>query len=227
MSKRYDGFSLTVIELTDIELIERARAGDHNAFSQIVKRYKSKVAGTIIGMLGKSDDADDIGQEVFIRFYNSINNFRGESSLGTYLTRIAINLSLNEIKRKKLKRIFSFEKILDEGQDIMNEDMHNVISENKEIIQNAVQKLNVKYRTVLVLRLIDDYSTEETAKILIPIGTVLSRLSKGSNEIKGIFKTINGSAMRKKKLEKLMYKIFDGNLTDKEAYFLNNELRRL
>jgi RNA polymerase sigma-70 factor (ECF subfamily) len=175
--------------LDESELIERCRNGEQQAFSEIIRRYKGKIASTIFGMLGRCDEADDIGQEVFIRFYKSINNFRGESALGTYLTRIAINLSLNEIKRRKLRSFLSFEKLIEEGKDIMDIDAKSSLDENKEIIQQAIQKLSSKYRSVLVLRLIDDYSTEETAKILnLPVGTVLSRLARAQIKLREYLK---------------------------------------
>jgi RNA polymerase sigma-70 factor, ECF subfamily len=129
-------------------------------------RHKSRIAITIYSMKGKCYEAEDIGQEVFIRFYNSLDNFRGDSLLSTYLTRIAINLSLNEIKRRKVKRLFPFYKMVEDGADIADNKSSGKFDENKEIIQVALQKLNVKYRSVLVLRLIDGYSTEETVKIL-------------------------------------------------------------
>lgn len=175
--------------LDESELIERCRNGEQQAFSEIIRRYKGKIASTIFGMLGRCDEADDIGQEVFIRFYKSINNFRGESALGTYLTRIAINLSLNEIKRRKLRSFLSFEKLIEEGKDIMDIDAKSNLDENKEIIQKAIHKLSAKYRSVLVLRLIDDYSTEETAKILnLPVGTVLSRLARAQIKLREYLK---------------------------------------
>lgn len=70
-----------------------AREGDMAAFEEIVKRYEGKIARTVLGMVPEADEAEDIGQETFIRFYRSLHTFRGDSALGTYLTRIAINLS--------------------------------------------------------------------------------------------------------------------------------------
>ena len=172
-------------DLTEADLVELAKNGDQSAFMEIVKCNKSKVAATIYGMIGKCDEADDIGQEVFIRFYKSINSFRGESALGTYLTRIAINLSLNELARRKRKRFFSFDKMMEEGSDIGYTEDSGKLKENKEILEKAIQKLETKYRSVLVLRLIDGYSTEETAKILdVPLGTVLSRLARAQLKLK-------------------------------------------
>jgi RNA polymerase sigma-70 factor, ECF subfamily len=172
-------------ERTDFELVELSRQGDQSAFAEIVRRNKSKVAATIHGMIGKGDAAEDIGQEVFIRFYHSLANFRGDAAVSTYLIRIAINLSLNEINRIKRKNLFSFDKILEDGSDIADKKDQVSLIENNELVQRSIQKLDIKYRAVLVLRLIDGYSTEETAKILnIPLGTVLSRLTRAQIKLK-------------------------------------------
>ena len=85
---------------SDDVLIERARAGDDTAFRAIVERYESLVAATVISMLGPGAEADDVGQETFIRFYNHQDQFRGEASPGTYLTRIAINQSLKALRTR-------------------------------------------------------------------------------------------------------------------------------
>src|SRR6478609_9771025 len=88
-------------EQSDDELVESSRNGDLAAFKTLVIRHEGKVAGVVRSMLGSTPEADDVGQEVFIRFYEALGKFRGESAVATYLTRIAINLSLNEIKRRK------------------------------------------------------------------------------------------------------------------------------
>jgi RNA polymerase sigma-70 factor (ECF subfamily) len=95
----------------DNTLIEKARAGDNAAFSALVVRHERTVAATVIGMLGPGDDAEDIGQNVFVRFYKALNDFRGEAALSTYLTRIAINLSLNEIRRRQRRNLFFYRPI--------------------------------------------------------------------------------------------------------------------
>ena len=86
---------------SDEQLVDAARGGDKDAFKELVGRYERRIATTVIGMLGHCAEADDVGQETFIRFYRALHSFRGESSVGSYLTRIAINLSLNELKRRK------------------------------------------------------------------------------------------------------------------------------
>jgi RNA polymerase sigma-70 factor (ECF subfamily) len=138
-------------------------------------------------MLGHTTEAEDIGQETFVRLYQSLNQFRGESSLGTYLTRIAINLSLNEIRRRKRRRNHYFpnnESTIVRIPDTL--DLKNQRETNK-LVQWGLQRLPPKFRTVIVLRLIDGYSTEETAKILgLPMGTVLSRLARAQMKLKEI-----------------------------------------
>jgi RNA polymerase sigma-70 factor (ECF subfamily) len=171
--------------LSDMDLVLKSVSGDQAAFSMIVQRNKSKIAATVFGMLGESMEVEDVGHEVFIRFYNSMENFKGESSLSTYLTRIAINLSLNELKRRK-RNIFKSLINLAPAEifsDISRKSLHEY--EAKEVIDRCISKLSPKLRPVVVLRLIDQYSTEETAEILnLPIGTVLSRLARGQKILK-------------------------------------------
>ncbi|MFC1725274.1 RNA polymerase sigma factor [candidate division KSB1 bacterium] len=174
---------------TDEELISEAREGDNEAFREIVNRYESLVASTVIGMLGRCPEADDVGQETFIRFYNSLKKFRGESGVGTYLTRIAINLSLNELKRRK-RRMWIFPGITEEDESrIGTEDEEFDRKETKSIVQQAIHKLAPEFRSVIVLRLISGYTPDETANILgIPVGTVFSRLARAQKKLKVILK---------------------------------------
>ncbi|MCU0646279.1 MAG: sigma-70 family RNA polymerase sigma factor [bacterium] len=173
--------------MTDDQLIQASREGDEQAFKELIRRYESRVASTVIGMLGNCTEAEDVGQETFIRFYNNLKNFRGDASVGTYLTRIAINLSLNELKRRKRKSLIFFRKLSDDDFDIPDENSNTGFDDNKELVQQAIQKLEPKFRSVLVLRLMDGYSTAETAEILkLPIGTVLSRLARAQEKLKHI-----------------------------------------
>jgi len=172
--------------MDDVQILTELRKGNNAVFKELIKRYEGLVSATIIGMIGMCAEAEDIGQEVFIRFYNALFSFRGDSAIGTYLTRIAINLSLNEIKRRSRwsKLFFSPD---NETTEIEDKNSNPVIDENKEIIKRAIQELAPKFRSVIVLRLIDGYSTEETAKILqVPIGTVLSRLARAQKKLKEI-----------------------------------------
>ena len=165
-------------------MVNAVRLGDQIAFRKIVLKYERLVAGVIFGMLRNKPDADDVGQEVFIRFYNSIDQFKGESKLSTYLTRIAINLSLNEIGKKKRQHWISFEDQVKTNAKSAD-DIERL--EKKELIDKAMKTLEPDFRTVVVLRLVNGYSTKETAQILdIPLGTVLSRLARAQEKLRRV-----------------------------------------
>jgi len=177
--------------LSDEVILDLIKKNDQNAFRLLIERYEKNVAATVINMLGYSDEADDVGQEVFIRFYQNINQYKGNSSLKTYLTRIAINLSLNELKRRKLRNlryIFWNNNQDEEDQKAMQIADPNDSESKRDavnLVQKALQKVEIKIRSVIILRLIEGYDTRETAEILeIPQGTVLSRLSRGQEKLK-------------------------------------------
>jgi RNA polymerase sigma-70 factor (ECF subfamily) len=174
-------------KLNEQELFRAAKNGDKNAFKELIKKYEHQVAATVIGMLGNCPEAEDVGQETFIRLYQSLDKFRGEASLGTYLTRIAINLSLNELKRRQQKRGRFFSRADEVVESIPDKNNQKQRKELKDIVHMGIRKLDPKYRTVVVLRLIDGYSTQETAQILkLPVGTVLSRLARAQMKLKEI-----------------------------------------
>lgn len=174
-------------KLDEQELITKARNGDSEAFKEIVIKYESRVAATVIGMLGHTTEAEDVGQETFVRLYRALHRFRGESSIGTYLTRIAINLSLNEIRRRKRLRNLFFSKNENAIENVPDAHDRKDQKETYTLVHLGLQKLPPKFRAVIVLRLIDGYSTEETAKILdLPVGTVLSRLARAQKKLKEI-----------------------------------------
>jgi RNA polymerase sigma-70 factor, ECF subfamily len=168
------------MEPSDADLVQRARDGDSNAFKELVNRHEGKVAGVVKSMVGPIPEADDVGQEVFVRFYQALANFKGESAVSTYLVRIAINLSLNEIKRRK-RRGLLFART-DEGKEVGTpEDKRDM----KEMVNYELSQLDPDFKSVVTLRMIEGYSTEETAEILrVPLGTVLSRLSRAQKKLK-------------------------------------------
>ena len=173
--------------MTDMELVKLAGGGNDQAFGLIVSRYQEQIARTVKGMLGETDGADDVGQETFIRFYRSLKKYRGDAALGTYLSRIAINLSLNELnKRKKVISLFKKDKD-DRAGEVLYPVNEPERKDTKEMVDKALQKLDPGQRSVVVLRLLQGYSTKETAEILdVPLGTVLSRLSRAQKNLKKI-----------------------------------------
>jgi len=166
-----------------LELVKSAASVDQDSFKELVKILEPAVASTVIGMLGNCQEAADVGQETFIRFYKALKNFRGDSNVKTYVTRIAINLSLNEIKRQQRRRVlFAFDnKMSDKGSEDVNIKKQEIMN----MVEHALSQLNPKFRAVVVLRLIDGYSVRETGEILdIPEGTVLSRFSRAQKRLR-------------------------------------------
>lgn len=168
-------------------LIARLRDGDEAACRELILRYEGQVAATVTGILGRGPDIDDIGQETFIQFFRSLPRFRGESTVRTYLTRIAINLSLNELRRRR--KFDRFQRVEpDEGEaDVLPAPDRPGAEEARFDVRQGLEKLEPRYRAVIVLRLIEGFSTRETAKILgLPQGTVLSRLARGQDRLKAL-----------------------------------------
>jgi RNA polymerase sigma-70 factor, ECF subfamily len=174
--------------VSDNELVEMVKCGnDRTAFNEIVRRHESHIAYTVYGLLGKSSDAEDIGQEVFVRFLRYIGNFNGQYALSTYLSKIAVNLSLNERRRRRIRRFFSIDAMQEDGIEIAAPSDSDPLDEKKKLVQVALSKLSDKHRVVVVLRLIDGHSTKETAQILgLPVGTVLSRLARAQENLRTI-----------------------------------------
>jgi RNA polymerase sigma-70 factor (ECF subfamily) len=176
----------------DSELIRASIEGDRLAFEEIVNRHRKMVARTVKGMLGDSVYTEDIGQDVFIKLYHSLPEFRGEAKLSTYIQKIAVNLTLNEIKRRK--RFFTM--FAQKGNDEMHEyeiadAEHEERRDAKEIVNKALMKLEPRFRIIVAMRMLQGYSTKETAEILdLPLGTVLSRLSRAQEQLKNILEKL-------------------------------------
>ncbi|HCC69855.1 MAG TPA: hypothetical protein DEQ09_01680 [Bacteroidales bacterium] len=181
------------IHSDDEDLVRRTLNGDTVAFSEIIRRYENMVARTVKSMLGNIQQSEDVGQETFIRLFKSLKDFRGDSKLSTYIQRIAINQSLNEIRRKK--RFLSLFYPTDDKRNMTEIDLEagneEVKKDIKEYVNLAISKLEPDFRSVVILRSIQGYSTREAADILeVPVGTVLSRLSRAKEQLKILLKDL-------------------------------------
>jgi len=188
LSINYGMISESYSAAEEKELVKASLDGDKRAFGEIVNRYQKMVARTVKGMLGDSVFTEDVGQEVFINLFYSLKEFRGESKLSTYIQKIAVNMTLNEIRRRK--RFFSMF-----SQKANNEMYEFEIAESdteerreaSEIVNKALMAMDPKFRIILTMRMLQGYSTKETAEILdLPLGTVLSRLSRAQAQLRNI-----------------------------------------
>jgi RNA polymerase sigma-70 factor (ECF subfamily) len=150
------------------ELIREFKRGNEQAFNHLVLRYREKVYWIVRRMISDHDEADDIAQNVFIKAYQSLHSFKGNSSFYTWLYRITINLTLNEIRRKKIRQIFSLER--DAPVQIASRDdlpLERMEKEERQLlIRQAIDRLPEKQKKVFVLRYYEELPYEEISKIL-------------------------------------------------------------
>jgi RNA polymerase sigma-70 factor (ECF subfamily) len=148
-------------------LIEQIQQGNEAAFTEFVKRYQEKVYWTARRIVGDHDSADDVTQEVFIKVYGALKEFRGEASVFTWLYRITVNVSLNYKRKKRIRNFFSIDELFESPDN--TEDLPDVVvekDETKKLIEEAIQQLPEKQRAVFVMRYYDELTYEEISKIL-------------------------------------------------------------
>ncbi len=158
----------------DMELVARVKNGDVSAFDILTRKYRERLYRVVYNMVSNREDAMDITQNAFIKAFSSINSFRGGSAFYTWLYRIAINSSITFLKRARLRRFFSLDNA-DEtlaSDDVLEKLSENrgaergvILSELKEKLNEALQTLSIKHRTVIVLREIEGLSHQEISKI--------------------------------------------------------------
>jgi RNA polymerase sigma-70 factor, ECF subfamily len=155
------------------ELIQRLKAGDNSAFNELVGMYAYKVLNTCYKFLLNKADAEDVAQEVFIEVYQSINSFRGDSKLSTWIYRIAVTKSLDEIKkRNRKKRLSEFGKVLhiDEiadwlsGGQMPDRSLHE--EDSLKEVMKALNSLPDNQRIAFTLSRIEGYGNEEIAEMM-------------------------------------------------------------
>lgn len=178
--------ALTNEQVAEQRLVARARDGDRAAFREIVERYEGLVAATVVGMLGSGPEAEDVGQKTFIRLYQALDQYRGEGGLAPYITRIAVNQCLNALRRRKRRQ----ERFVSrDARDLFEPSFDGEPQrfDERELVHRAIQQLDPIHRSVVVLRLINGYSTKETADLLdVPTGTVLSRLYRAQEKLRDL-----------------------------------------
>src|SRR5256884_8496469 len=170
----------------DLELVQRAQKGDGAAYDELIRRYQERVYATVYHMTSNHEDANDLAQETFIKGYQALKSFKGDSSFYTWIYRIAVNKTINFLKQRKNKTHMSLDD-LDFNVE-HNPDLVALISEKtprreinlaelQEKLNTAMQKLSEPHRLVVTLHDVQGLSHEEIAKIMgCNIGTVRSRL---------------------------------------------------
>lgn len=170
----------------DLLLVERAQKGDIAAYDQLVHRYQERVYATIYHMTANHEDANDLAQETFIKGYQALKSFKGDSSFYTWVYRIAVNKTINFLKQRKNKSHLSLNDLdfnAENDPDLValisdktpRRDVN--LSELQEKLNAAMLKLSPVHRLVVTLHDVQGLSHEEIGKIMdCNIGTVRSRL---------------------------------------------------
>lgn len=167
-------------------LVGRAREGDSAAFNELVQHYERKIFRLAKHITQNDDDAEDVLQEAFLKAYEHLPDFQGQSKFYTWIVRIAVNEALMKLRKRKTDRTVPLDEPIDTGEDTVTREIA-VWDENPEdrygrdelakILEEAVDSLPEAFRTVFVLRDIEELSTEETAEALgLSIPAVKSRL---------------------------------------------------
>ncbi len=172
-----------VIALRDRELVQQAKFGDKDALSQIVKQYYNDVYLFLYRRLGDSYSAEDITQEVFLKFTQSLQQYKEKDKLKNYLLSIAINCS-NDYYRKSKREVLSEEVE-------MSEEALSVDSDMRDFIKSALMQLPDEQRNVVILRYYHDMKIKEISHVInCSQSTVKSRLYRGEKQLKEILKGV-------------------------------------
>lgn len=174
----------------DRELIEACRNGRVEAFGRLVMRYKDRLYPTLLRLTGNAEDALDLIQDTFLRAYQKIDGFHGESSFYTWIYRIAVNLALSERRKRKppirLSDVPAFDPA-DAADDPGRSDPSSRLErqERERLVQKALDQLPPDFRTVVVLKDLEGLRYETIAEVLnVPVGTVRSRLHRGRADLR-------------------------------------------
>lgn len=153
--------------LTDLELIQEVRNGKRQAFTELMRRYQKRVYWTARRIVGTHEDADDIAQETFVKAYLALGDFRGDSAFFTWLYRIAVNLSLNVVRKQQVMNYLRESPLISSvlpAKDNPHDEL--VAKETESKIQQAIATLPEKQRAVFVMRYHDEMSYEEISDVL-------------------------------------------------------------
>lgn len=180
---------------SDHDLIEAARHGDETAFGEIMTRYRGPITNYLFRFLNDYDEAIDLAQESFVRVYFAMERYHSGFAFSTYLYRIATNLAISELRKRKRRAILSLTGLFSFDDTEMTDfqppdgkplpDANVFEGEQSRVLAKAVAALPAKYRAAVILRDVEGRSYEEVAAILdIGLGTTKSRISRARGLLK-------------------------------------------
>jgi RNA polymerase sigma-70 factor (ECF subfamily) len=175
-------------------VVAQARTGDAKAFNELLRRYERKIFRLALHITQNREDAEDVLQETFLKAYEHLDQFQGQSKFYTWIVRIAVNQALMKLRKRKSDRSVSLDETIDTGEDTVareiaawdeNPEERYGREELNQILTSAVDGLTPIYRAVFVLRDVDGLSTEETAEALeLSVPAVKSRLLRARLQLR-------------------------------------------
>ena len=179
----------------DLEWLSKFKSGNVRAFDFLVRKYQRRLFGVIYNMTSNKEDAADLLQDVFVKAFNGLHRFKGDAQFYTWLYRIATNTAITFLQKSKKRQVMSLENFAPAHEQLpdflLNDpgsekgDKQILLKELQEKLNEALQKLSIIHRTVVVLYEIDGLSHSEIAKIMdCSEGTVRSRLHYAKEQLK-------------------------------------------
>jgi len=184
----------------DVSLVTRFRNGDEEAFDELVRKHQQRAFHIAYQIVRSYEDANEVAQDAFVKVYQHLAEFRGESAFTTWLYQIVANLARNRVRyNQRRHKDDSVSLDLDEGEDgpprlqladpSVTPDKLAAAAEHARVIQQAMGQLSEGHREVLVLRVVQDLSYEEIARVLeCSLGTIKSRIARAREELQKILK---------------------------------------
>jgi RNA polymerase sigma-70 factor (ECF subfamily) len=178
----------------ELELVNRAREGDMGAFSSLIRQYEGKIFRLAMNITQNREDAEDVLQETFLKAFEHLDQFQGNSKFYTWIVRIAVNQALMKLRKRKSDRTVSIDEQIDTGEDTVireiaawdpDPEVSYSQAELNSILTEAIDGLAPIYKTVFTLRDVDGLSTEETADVLeLSVPAVKSRLLRARLQLR-------------------------------------------
>ena len=172
----------------DLELTQRCRRGDAAAFEEIYRAHAGRLYNLVLRMVGSADEAEDLLQEVFLHAYRKLDRFRGESSLGTWLYRVAVNLCLDHLRSRQAKMSRATDSLDDEGADEQVATSPVIPSAISRIdLERAIARLPDGCRTAFVLHDVEGFDHHEVGHFLgVTEGTSKSQVHKARMRLRAM-----------------------------------------
>ncbi|HVU15723.1 MAG TPA: sigma-70 family RNA polymerase sigma factor [Candidatus Didemnitutus sp.] len=179
---------------SDFSVVKRVQTGEVAAFDLLIRKYRERVFGVVYNLSSNREDASDLTQDAFIKAFQAINRFHGQSSFFTWLYKIAVNTTLSHLRKNRLRSFFSLEQLQEDSNTQLVDELSDkggatrdvYLRELQEKLNEAMQKLSIKHRTVITLFEIDGLSHAEIADVMgCSEGTVRSRVHYAKQFLQG------------------------------------------